>query len=79
MLRLISRGPVQRTLVRFTIPRISHSRQKLVIRSDWKQSLTTTSYYLGQSVILFVWFYSGLQWLHYRKERKKMEDDESNQ
>lgn len=76
MLRLISRGPVQRTLVRFPILRLSNVRQKLVIRSDWKQSLTNSSYYLGQSVVLFVWFYSGLQWLHYRKERKKMEDDE---
>jgi hypothetical protein len=32
------------------------------------------SYYIGKSIILFVGFYSGLQWLHYRELRKKKQN-----
>lgn len=76
MLRLVSRGPVQRTFIRFSKQSIIPLRQKTIIRSDWTQSLVESSYYAGKSIILFVWFYSGLQWLHYRNERKKNEEDD---
>ena len=32
------------------------------------------TYYVGKSVILFTMFYSSLNWLHYRRLRKDMED-----
>ena len=36
---------------------------------DWME----VSYFVGKSVILFTMFYSGLNWLHYKKVREDNE------
>lgn len=37
--------------------------------------IDNVSYYVGQSIILFTMFYCGLNWAHYRDQRKKLEEE----
>ena len=37
--------------------------------ADWME----VSYFVGKSIILFTMFYSGLNWLHYKKVREDNE------
>jgi hypothetical protein len=38
--------------------------------------IDTTSYLVGKSIILYTMFYCSLNWLHYRRLRKQLEDEE---
>jgi hypothetical protein len=38
-------------------------------------ALTTGSYYLGKSIILFTMFYTGLNYFHYKNLRQEAEKD----
>lgn len=42
---------------------------RVVSNPDWME----VSYFVGKSVILFTMFYSGLNWLHYKKVREDNE------
>lgn len=42
---------------------------------DW-QTLSYESYLIGKSIIIFTMVYCSLNWMHYRKMRKDLEDTE---
>lgn len=41
---------------------------------ELSQTLIEQSYYIGKATILFVGFYTGLNWLYYVTLRKRMEE-----
>jgi len=43
---------------------------------DMNDVLTTSSYYVGKSIILFTMFYSGLNYFHYKNLREEAEKEQ---
>ena len=43
---------------------------------DTTDALTTVSYYVGKSIILFTMFYTGLNYFHYKRLREEAEKDD---
>lgn len=56
-----------RRIVRNVFP--SPNTHSLISSIDWQESIRI----FGNGVTLFVGFYCGLQWLHYKKIREHME------
>lgn len=64
------RLPIQRHIKPIKLLVRSRSRSVSVKAFD-----NDAMYYAGKSVILFVGFYAGLQWLYYKTMREKYEKD----
>lgn len=60
--------PLMRILPRFS---------KRLIKTKIATDIITSSHYLGESITLFVLFYSTLRWNMYRDIRKKREEDDN--
>ena len=59
---------VKRNMIVIARPRLVKPL-RVVSNPDWME----VSYFVGKSIILFTMFYSGLNWLHYKKLREDNE------
>jgi hypothetical protein len=52
-----------------------HQLNRLVVRADPLSTLETSVYFAGKGILLWVFFYSALNWFHYKNLRERHDKD----
>lgn len=55
----------------------TNHHRNVICKSIDTEAITTISYYVGKSIILFTIFYTGLNYFHYKQLREDAEEDDN--